>query len=113
MTQIAIVRTIMTIAAMTSLPLALGMPFAEARGVGVGQKPRPEQPAPQGRAAEPGQPQATPLLLQDEILAERSHAKVPASEAGGLLDDLRLQLAKEPQAVLSIRWRLTRPAEAK
>jgi hypothetical protein len=48
----------------------------------------------------------------DAIVAERAQIKVLASEAGSLLDDLRLQLAAQPNATLSIRWRLTRPVEA-
>jgi hypothetical protein len=35
-----------------------------------------------------------------------------AAEAASMLDELRLQIAAQPTARLSIRWRLTQPAAA-
>ncbi len=84
--------------------IALSMAFAEARAVAASYQPCVQETAPAGRAAasEP----------EDGIVAERALIQVLASEAGRLLDDLRLQLATQPNAKLSIRWRLTRPVEA-
>ncbi len=114
MPQDSILRCVMTFVCMTALPLALCTSFAEARGVCVGfQSPVPDARS-VGRATNP--PKASPEMASQAdavIFAERTHIKVLASEAGSLLDDLRLQLATQPNAMLSIRWRLTKPVEAK
>ena len=57
--------------------------------------------------------QALGVNADGTVVAERTPVQVQASEAASLLDDLRLQLAAQPAARLSIRWQLTRPAEAK
>ena len=47
------------------------------------------------------------------IVAERAPVLVRASNATTLVEELRLQVAAQPAAMLNIRWQLTRPAEAK
>jgi hypothetical protein len=83
--------------------IALSMAFAEPSEFAAGYQPWETAPAGRATASQP----------EDGIVAERALIQVRASEAGRLLDDLRLQLATQPDARLSIRWRLTRPAEAK
>ena len=114
MPQDSILRSVMTFVYMTVLQLALCTSFAEARGVGVGFQSRVQDARSVGRATNP--PKASLEMASHAdgvIVAERAQIKVLASEAGSLLDDLRLQLATQPNATLSIRWRLTRPVEAK
>ncbi|MGH6842281.1 MAG: hypothetical protein ACREDV_09370, partial [Methylocella sp.] len=83
-------------------------------GVAAGYQPRVQDTRSVGRATNP--PVASPEMASQAdgvIIAERTLIKVRASEAGSLLDDLRLQLATQPNAMLRIRWRLTKPVEAK
>ncbi|MGH8610816.1 MAG: hypothetical protein ACREYF_01910 [Gammaproteobacteria bacterium] len=114
MPQDAILKNVMTFVSMTALPLALWTASAEARGVGVGHQSRVQDVRSVGRAT--NSPKDFPEMASqadDAIVAERAQIKVLASEAGSLLDDLRLQLAAQPNATLSIRWLLTLPTEAK
>ncbi|MCI0736196.1 MAG: hypothetical protein L0Y50_07985 [Beijerinckiaceae bacterium] len=98
----------------TALSATLGTAIAEARGVGVGHQSPPQETAYVGRGAtSPTPSQPMPPQADGEIVAERTQIKMPASEAASLLDDLRLQLAAQPGALLNIRWQLTRPAQAK
>ncbi len=104
----------MTFVSMTALPLALCTASAEARGVGIVHQSLVQDVRSVGRATNsPMDSPAMPFQLEDGIVAERALIKVQASEAGSPLDDLRLQLATQPNATLSIRWRLTRPTEIK
>ncbi len=81
------------------------MAFADARAAAAGYQSRVQETAPAGRAAA--------FQPEDGIVAERALIQVLASDAGRLLDDLRQHLATQPNAKLSIRWRLTMPAGAK
>lgn len=98
---------------MTALPLAFTTVFAEARGAGVGFQSPAENTGRVGRAYSPKAAPALPSQLGDEIVAEHTQIQVQASEAESLLNDLRSQLAAQPDARLSIRWQLTRPAGIK
>jgi hypothetical protein len=96
------------------LPLALSMAVAQARGVGITHQSLAQKSAPAAReAAAPAAKPSMPVQAEPEIVAERLPIQVPASEAESLLGALRVQLATQPDAKLSIRWRLTRPAGVK
>jgi hypothetical protein len=87
------------------LPFALCMGFAEARGEGIVHPSRVQEASPAER------PTASPA--SPPVVAEREHFLMSASEAAALLDELRQRLAAQPDAQLSIRWRLIRPAGLK
>lgn len=102
---------------MTALPLALTTAFAEARGAGVGFQSPVEDSGRVGRAYSPKSSPVLPSQMEsqlgDEIVAEHTQIQVHASEAESLLNNLRSQLAAQPDARLSIRWQLTRPVGIK
>ena len=107
-------RNGMALVSMTALPLALCAGFAEARGVGVGFQSPVQDARSVGRATNP--PNASPAMASQAdgvIVAERAPVQVRASDATSLVEELRLQVAAQPAAMLNIRWQLTRPAEAK
>jgi hypothetical protein len=106
MPQASILRNVMTLVSITALPLALYTALAEARGVGITHQSQAQETTSAVRAAKP-------RSSEDEIVAERAPIQVQASDAASLLDELRLQLAAQPNAKLSIRWQLTRPTESK
>lgn len=111
----SILKQIMTIVNLTALPFALSTTLAEARGAGAGfQTPKPDMGR-VGRAygTQPAIPPKMVAKMGDEIIAEHELIRVQASEAGTLFDDLRSQLAAQPDARLNIRWQLTRPASIK
>ncbi|MCI0467195.1 MAG: hypothetical protein L0Y57_09365 [Beijerinckiaceae bacterium] len=113
MPRASILGNIPAIVSVTALfAFFLGGPAAEARGVGIGRQAQAAPPS--GRAVNaPALLAPMPLISGDEIVAERTQIKLPASEAGSLLEDLRLQLQGQPGALLYIRWQLTRPAQPK
>jgi hypothetical protein len=68
------------------------------------RQPPPPTPPRSGPAGD------TPPPAPGEVLVEeRSLAPVAATEAVALLDDLRQRVSAEPNATLTIGWRLTRP----
>ena len=116
MLKASILRNGLALVSMTALPLALCTGFAEARGVGVTHQSQVQEP--DARSVGWAMNAPTDFLEMASqaggaIVAERTPVQVSASEAASLLDDLRLQLAAQPAATLSIRWQLTRPAEVK
>jgi hypothetical protein len=117
MVQASILRNVVIGASITAAPLAICATFAEARGVGVGFQSQTCEWRPTGRVMAPSkgcqESQSIEPQMDHEILAEHAQNHVPASEAANLLDQLRLHLAAQPDAKLSIRWQLTRPAEMK
>jgi hypothetical protein len=102
----------MTFVSMTALPLALSTAVAEARGVGVGQHSQVQATAPADHTTA-SQSNSRGMRMPDKIVAERAPIQVQASEAQSLLEELRLQLAAQPDAILSIRWQLIQPAALK
>ncbi|MGH6936661.1 MAG: hypothetical protein ACRED2_10845 [Methylocella sp.] len=106
----------MALVSMTALPLALCTGLAESRGVGITHQAmlQVQDLRSVGRAM--NAPNDFPVMASQSaglIVAERTPVHVSATEAASLLDDLRLQLAAQPNARLSIHWRLTQPAEIK
>ena len=116
MLKASILRNGMALVPLTALPLALCTGFAEARGVGVTHQSQVQVQDARSVGRATNSPNDFPEMAShadDAIVAERTRVQVSATEAASLLDDLRLQLAAQPAARLSIRWQLTRPAEAK
>ena len=114
MSKISILRNGMALVSMSALPLALCTSFAEARGVGVGFQSRVQDARSVGRAT--NSPKASPEMASQAdgvIVAERAPVQVRARDAATLVEELRLQVAAQPAAMLNIRWQLTRPPEAK
>jgi len=116
MLKASILRNGMALVSITALPLALCTSFAEARGVGVTHQSQVQVQDVRSVGRAMNAPKDFPEMASQAaglIVAERTLVQVSATEAAILLDDLRLQLAAQPAARLSIRWQLTRPAEAK
>lgn len=103
--------------AMTAMTLTLTTAIAEAGAGGAGLQSPPLNTGRAGRAYAPKALPALPVQkesrLEDVIVDERVLIRVQASEAESLLNALRTQLMTQPDAKLSIRWLLTRPAGVK
>ncbi|MGH6842303.1 MAG: hypothetical protein ACREDV_09480 [Methylocella sp.] len=124
---------IMTLVSLTALPLAVCSSFAEARGVGAGFQTSLEVARSVGRATNSqafqipvrvarsvGRATNLQVTLPEMasqaggvIVAERAPTQVRAGEAASLLEDLRAQIAAQPEATLQFQWRVTQPGEAK
>ena len=97
-------RDAMALLYKTALPLALCTTFADRRGVVLHQSVQDAVPATRATTS-PTDSVSTPLRAEGEMIAERPPIQVSVKEAASLVDELRLQLAAQPNAKLSIRWR--------
>ncbi|MCI0466620.1 MAG: hypothetical protein L0Y57_06390, partial [Beijerinckiaceae bacterium] len=96
--QASTLRNIMMFASVTVLPLACAG-FAEARGVGVTGPAAAKKIVYAGRgAASLSYSRALPLQPRHEIIAEQKPIQVSVTEASTLVEQLRSQLAAQPNA---------------